>query len=208
MRTVRVFLCSSPGDFIAERRVLHTEIVPALCRLLEPHGVVVELVDPWLDSALGAKPGSQPSDTDRLAERLAAIDSCRPFVLMLVGHGYGMPVDSLLDSLVARYPALKDRRGQSLQHLEIGYALGADKAPHGTIAMLRAERALNELPVRFRDQYFDPGSISQANELRSAVLASDCPAVEYDAHWNDDASELQPGAMFAQRADGTAAAIH
>mmetsp|Transcript_36593 Transcript_36593/g.59163 ORF Transcript_36593/g.59163 Transcript_36593/m.59163 type:complete len:1563 (-) Transcript_36593:957-5645(-) len=85
-RIIRIYVCTTPTDFAAERRLLSGIIFPRLRQALEPYGVQIVDVD------LRSIDWNTPTlDYGRLLLRtcLDEIDHCRPYFIAMLGARYG-----------------------------------------------------------------------------------------------------------------------
>jgi len=168
-KTVRVFICSAPRDFHAERDYLAKYVFPELREWCEQWRVY--LVDIDLRWGMTREERAHGRTIEICLEE---VDGSRPFFVGLLGNRYGwVPGPDLLpDRGAGAYAWFRGREDQSITHLEIQHAVldpvrsvdTVEQVPHAFF-YLRDETSLPDAETltalspaernEYRDMFFE-----------------------------------------------------
>jgi hypothetical protein len=108
----RIYVCAVAGDTAAERTILEGVVLPELRQRATGLGLELLAIDP----------GRAAENWD-LARRFEEIQTCRPFVLGIVGERYGDPPLQVPHQLTEEHLWLAADPGRSVLELEIQEAV-------------------------------------------------------------------------------------
>lgn len=133
---IRLFISSTFEDMQAERECFNNRIIPRLQRMCRDKGISFFAVDlRWGIT----QEDIQNNQLVRLC--LEEVDKCRPFFMGIIGNRYGSSMESPTESLLARYPWLKEKSGASYTELEITYHFLHSRQPQNMMFLFKQDTA-------------------------------------------------------------------
>jgi nephrocystin-3 len=183
-QTVRLFISSTPHDFVEERRQLVSHVLPRLRAWCQEHRI--SLIE--VDLRWGAQTNAQKVQTAMQELSRCREENASPFFLSLLSEHYGWVPDEAEIQATEEYGWVP---GFSQIAMEIVFGAFRDASPNAYFA-LRSPSFLAALPDENMDTYLDQEHKQKLGIMKKQIAAR-FPAAQilhYDAHFEQGTSEL------------------
>jgi len=191
--TLRIYLCSVPGDMDGERAILEEQVFPELRRRAEGLVAAVEVVDPA---------GATSKGFD-LTKRFREIDACRPFFVGILGERYGDPPVIVPPELRDRHLWIAADPGRSTLELEILHGVLNDPgAAWQSFFYLRDPRFPAQMPESKRWKFLSENARGEARlaSLKDRIRLSGRRVFSgYPCTWSETLERAVDLEAFAER---------
>lgn len=190
---IKFFISSTFQDMLAERNLLHKEIVPALREVARAKGEYIDICDLRWGIDHGNTGGSEKINL--IAEVcLEEIDQCKPYFIAFLGDYYGTVIDEVIQTEQLKESTFaRTTNGMSLTQLELEYAILQNRTIKANtikpICLFRRLTNGDEIFKKEQSEYRFEKQKKLKKKLKDLGQDKRIVSIDYSATWDEQEGE-------------------